>query len=93
LAVAEGEWTTGLFISFGGLVHWIAPRLRLPLAVAGVFGGFYGAFYMSKSPNHLYYWNISHGDIFALSNWSEAILVLIAVLCAAELAIMEKGPR
>jgi hypothetical protein len=82
--VAGDEWTTGLLILTGGFLYWVAPHLRLPLAVAGIFGGFYRAFYMSKSPNHLYYWNILHGDIFALGNWSEAILVVITVLCAVE---------
>jgi hypothetical protein len=91
VTAAEGEWTTGLFILLGGLLHWVAPRLRIPLAVTGVFGGFYSAFLMIKSPNFLGSWNILHGDIVAIGTWSQAILIVLAVACAAELAILAKG--
>ena len=90
-AIEQGEWTTGLFILLGGFLHWVAPRLRIPLAVAGVFGGFYAAYFMIKSSNLLANWNILHGDIIAMGNWSEAILIALAVLCATELAILATG--
>ena len=90
---AEGEWTLGLLILMGGFLHWVAARLRLPLAVAGVFGGFYAAFLTTKSPNFLASWNILHGDLVAIGIWSEAILIILAVLCAAELAIVATARR
>jgi hypothetical protein len=89
--VAEGSWTTGLFILIGGLLHWVVPRFRIPLAVAGVFGGFYSASLMIKSPTLLRSWNFLHGDIIAIGTWSEAILIVLAVACAAELVILAKG--
>jgi hypothetical protein len=91
--IARGEWSTGFFIVIAGFLHWVAPSLRLPIAVAGVFGGFYAAFFMIKSPNLLYSWDILHGDIVAAGNWSEAILIALALLCAAELTIMARGAK
>jgi hypothetical protein len=90
---AEGAWTKGFLILAGGLLHWVAPRLRLPLAVAGVFGGFYGAYYLIKSPNLIYNWDILHGELIATINCSEAILIILAIVCAVELAIMMKGAK
>jgi hypothetical protein len=89
--IARDEISTGLLILLGGFLHWIAPRLRIPLAVAGVFGGFYGAYFLVKSSNLLTNWNILNGDIISAGNWSEAILMVLAVACAAELAILAKG--
>jgi hypothetical protein len=54
----QGEAATGFFILAAGLLHWVLPRLRLPLAVAGAFDGFYGAYFLFKSSNLLYNWNI-----------------------------------
>jgi hypothetical protein len=85
---AEGEWTIGFLIVMGGLLHWVAPHLRLPLAVAGVFGGLYAVFLIIKSRNFLASWNILHGDLLAIGTWSEAILIVLAILCTAELAII-----
>ena len=87
-AIAQDEGTTGLLILIGGFLHWAAPRLRIPLAVAGVFGGFYGAYFMIESSNLLTNWNILNGDIISTGNWSEVILIVLAVACAAELAIL-----
>ena len=90
-AIAQDEWTTGLFILLGGFLHWIAPRLRIPLAVAGVFGGLYAAYFMLKSRNLLTNWSILHGNIIAMGNWSETILIILGVVCAVELAILATG--
>jgi hypothetical protein len=90
-AIAQDEIMTGLFILLGGLLHWVAPRLRIPLAVAGVFGGFYGAYFLIKSSNLLTNWNILNGDILSIGNWSEAMLIVLAVACATELAVLAKG--
>jgi hypothetical protein len=46
---------------------------------------------MIKSPTLLRSWNFLHGDIIAIGTWSEAILIVLAVACAAELVILAKG--
>jgi len=93
-AILKDEWTTGFFILLGGLLHWVAPRLRLPLAVAGVFGGFYAAYFMLKNTHLSYYsWNFLHGDLIAVMNWSEALLIVIALLCATELVIIARDTK
>jgi len=89
--IAQDECTTGLFILIGGFLHWVAPRLRIPLAVAGVFGGFYAAYLMIRSSNLLTNWNILNGDIVSTGNWSKAILIVLAVACAAELVVLAKS--
>jgi hypothetical protein len=88
----EGEWTTGFFILLGGILHWVRPRLRLPLATTGVLGGFYGAYFLIKS-RQLVLWNILHDGIIAAGKWSETILIVLAIVCAVELAIMVKGTK
>jgi hypothetical protein len=90
LAIAEGSWTTGLLILIAGVLHGMAPLLRLPLAVAGIFGGLYAAFLMIKSPGLLSHWNFLHGDVMAMGTWSEAILIVLAVACGAELVILSR---
>jgi hypothetical protein len=85
---AEGEWNIGFLILMAGLLHWVAPRLRLPLAVAGVFGGLYAVFLIIRSRNFLVSWNILHVDPFAIGAWSEVILIVLAILCTVELAII-----
>jgi hypothetical protein len=90
--ILKDEWTTGFLILIGGLLHWIRPRLRLPLAVAGLFGGVYGAYYLLKT-THLISWNILHDGIIAAGKWREIILIVLAIVCAVELAIMVKGTK
>jgi hypothetical protein len=43
---------------------------------------------MIESSNLLTNWNILNGDIISTGNWSEVILIVLAVACAAELAIL-----
>jgi hypothetical protein len=90
LAILKDEWTTAFFILLGGILHWVRPRLRLPLATTGVLGGFYGAYFLIKS-RQLVSWNILHDGIIAAGKWSETILIVLAIVCAVELAIMVKG--
>jgi hypothetical protein len=91
LGAGEGSWATGLGYAVAGLVYWLRPRLRLPVAGLGVLAGVYGVFEMTRSSNLLGSWNILHGDLVAVSVWSEAILVALGVVCAVELVVSRTG--
>jgi hypothetical protein len=91
--VAEGECNRGAFVLAAGLLHWALPRFRLPFAVAGVFVGFYGAYFLLKNANQLIGWDILHGDVLALGNWSEVIFVTLGILCAIELVLTVRKSR
>ncbi len=92
-AVAGDEYVHAFLVLLAGLLNWRIPRLRLPLAMAGLLGGFYAASLMIKNPNLLYSWDILHGELIATGTWIEAILIVIAVLSLAELALILRGAQ
>jgi hypothetical protein len=86
---AEGEWLSGIMYLAAGLLYLGAPKARPPLAVAGVLVGISGLYFVSRSINLLLgSWNFSHGNIVAVSNWVDAIMVALGLFCAIDLTVL-----
>jgi hypothetical protein len=94
LSVAETEGEHAFLFAAMGVLFYLAPRLRTLIAAVGIIAGIYSAFWMSRSFNFLGgSLNPLHGNIIALSMWSEIIMVALGLVCAVELVFLMRARR
>ena len=81
------DWLQALALVAAAAAYWREERLRPWLQICAVLAGLYGFVLWAGFRTFPNSWDITHGDIAAMSAWSMLGLMLLAVLAVADFLI------